>query len=72
MEADEQAKMADDVIKQLHQQLQEQAAAHDAQVHALKVMFTCLQCLQKRNCVTRSALGLQIKERYPQAEHKLH
>ncbi len=45
VEADEQARMAGDVIKQLHQQLQEQAAAHDAQVHALKVM-------QKRNCVT--------------------
>jgi len=41
VEADEQARMAGDVIKQL----QEQAAAHDAQVHALKVM-------QKRNCVT--------------------
>ncbi|KAL0044127.1 hypothetical protein WJX82_011396 [Trebouxia sp. C0006] len=36
VEADEQARMADDVIKQLRQQLQEQAASHDAQVHALK------------------------------------
>ncbi|DBA83018.1 TPA: hypothetical protein ACH3X1_006794 [Trebouxia sp. C0004] len=35
VEADEQARMAGDVIKQLQQQLQE-AAAHDAQVHALK------------------------------------
>ena len=41
VEADEQARMANDVIKQLYQQLQEQALAHDAQVHALKVLLTC-------------------------------
>lgn len=58
VEADEQARMAEDVIKQLRQQLQEQAAAHDAQVHALKVILICLKCLQKRNCVTRSSFGL--------------
>ena len=63
VEADEQARMADDVIKQLRQQLQEQAASHDAQVHALKVMLTCLECLQKQNCFTGSALGLQITKR---------
>lgn len=63
VEADEQARLAEDVIKQLRQQQQEQAAAHDAQVHVLKVMLTCLECLQKQNCFTRSALGLEMTER---------
>ncbi len=64
VEADEQARMAQDVIKQLQQQLQEQAAAYDAQVHALKVILSCFKCLQKHfvvsnlSCKSRSITQL--------------
>ncbi len=60
VEADEQARIANDVIKQLRQQLQEQAAAYDAQVHALKVILSCFKCLQKLFVVS----NLSFKPRY--------
>ena len=63
VEADEHDKVAGDIIKQLHQQLQEQAAAHDAQVHAMKVMLTCLECLLLQTLHHYVVSNLRLKSR---------